>query len=305
MPRYDTLWKAILEDLFEDFLRFLYPNGEELFDFSKGFEFLDKELYEIFPNNEEKGVKEADLLVRVWLKDGTSEWILVHIEVQGAPQKDFTERMYVYNYRIRDKHKRRVTAWAIYTDNNKKFNPNEFRDALLGTELVYRFNTYKIANQNEIELKKSENPFAVVVLTALLNLKKGKTAEINLVDLKITLMKNLIEKKFARSKIERILFFLDKYVTFSSENTIIFEQKFKELINKSPRMGMTQLVDQWVQEKYKQGIEQGIEQGESNNQREVIRNARVKMKMSINKIAMLVNLTPERVREILDEMGVK
>jgi hypothetical protein len=29
------------------------------------------------------------------------------------------------------------------------------------------------------------------------------------------------------------------------------------------------------------------------------------MKMSINKIAMLVNLTPERVREILDEMGVK
>lgn len=63
-------------------------------------------------------------------------------------------------------------------------------------------------------------------------------------------------------------------------------------------MGMTQLLDQWV----KEGREQGVEQGESNKQKAVISNARLKLKMSVNKIVTLVNLTPTIVRQILDEM---
>jgi len=37
MKRNDLLWKAALEDLFDDFLRFFFPNAEEIFDFSKNF----------------------------------------------------------------------------------------------------------------------------------------------------------------------------------------------------------------------------------------------------------------------------
>lgn len=38
--RDDRLWKAVLEDLFEDFLHFFFPEACELFDLSRGVEYL-------------------------------------------------------------------------------------------------------------------------------------------------------------------------------------------------------------------------------------------------------------------------
>ena len=49
MKHNDILWKATLEDLFDDFLRFFYPDADQLFDLEKGFEYLDKELEQLFP----------------------------------------------------------------------------------------------------------------------------------------------------------------------------------------------------------------------------------------------------------------
>ncbi|MFT3950105.1 MAG: hypothetical protein QM763_24280 [Agriterribacter sp.] len=43
----DSLWKAILEDLFADFLRFFFSNADAIFDMKKGFEYLDKEMAQI------------------------------------------------------------------------------------------------------------------------------------------------------------------------------------------------------------------------------------------------------------------
>lgn len=48
MKRDDTLWKSILEDIFEDFLLFFHPDAGSYFDFSKDFEYLDKELEQLF-----------------------------------------------------------------------------------------------------------------------------------------------------------------------------------------------------------------------------------------------------------------
>ncbi len=181
MKRDDTLWKGILEDLFDDFLRFIYPNADEIFDMARGFEFLDKELEDLFPQTDEENIRYVDKLVRVWLKDGTEEWILIHIEVQGTPTKTFAERMFIYNYRLRDKYNRKITAWAILADRNKKFLPRHFKESYLGTTLTYEFNMLKIINQDEEALRKMDNPFAIVILTVLLALKKTKTNEIELI----------------------------------------------------------------------------------------------------------------------------
>ena len=43
----DSLWKGIIEDLLPDFLAFFY--SDQTFDLDKGYEFLDKELEEIYP----------------------------------------------------------------------------------------------------------------------------------------------------------------------------------------------------------------------------------------------------------------
>jgi predicted transposase YdaD len=144
MKRDDTLWKAILEDVFDDFLTFFYPNDGELFDFSKGFEFLDKELEELFPNLDSKSIRYVDKLVKVYLRNGAEKWILVHIEVQGQKDVNFEERMFTYYYRIRDKYNREITAWAILTDQNVNYKPTIYQSEFLGTSLSYQFNTYKV-----------------------------------------------------------------------------------------------------------------------------------------------------------------
>jgi predicted transposase YdaD len=302
MKRDDTLWKSILEDVFEDFLRFFYPDADDIFDFEKGFDFLDKELEELFPQTEEKNVRYVDKLVRVWLKNGREEWILIHVEVQGNGDKTFAKRMYIYRYRIQDRYDRPVVAWAILTDKNKKFHPTEYKEAFLGTEVIYRFNAYKVINQSEKALKASQNPFAIVLLTVLLALKKDKINEVELIDLKLELVKNLLKKEIPKKKIHALMNFLKHYVSFNEENTLIFEQKLDQFKGKTYPMGIEQFLLHRAESK---GKLEGELEGKLKEKKETIRNARVEGKLSIETIATIVRLPAEQVRQILDEMGIE
>jgi hypothetical protein len=73
--------------------------------------------------------------------------------------------MLTYYYRILDKYNKPIAAYAILTEGNRIARPDTFKLEYLGTSLIYRFNTYKIALQNDRELLASNNPFAVVALT--------------------------------------------------------------------------------------------------------------------------------------------
>ncbi len=42
---YDSPWKEMLERYFEEFTVFFFPNVYRGIDWSKGYQFLDKELY--------------------------------------------------------------------------------------------------------------------------------------------------------------------------------------------------------------------------------------------------------------------
>ena len=77
----DKIWKAVLEDLADDFLWYFYPEwAENEVDFSRPFEFLDNEPDKLFPTNTEQN-RRVDKLIKVFLKSGEEKWILVHVEV--------------------------------------------------------------------------------------------------------------------------------------------------------------------------------------------------------------------------------
>jgi len=119
----DTLWKGIIEDLFDDFLMYFYPDWTEKYiDLDRKPQFLDKELAKIYPEGVKK--KYADKLAKVFTKTGKEHWILIHIEVQGYEDENFAERMFTYFYRIRDRYQKDVTALAILTDSNPNYQPN-------------------------------------------------------------------------------------------------------------------------------------------------------------------------------------
>jgi hypothetical protein len=132
---HDSAWKEVLENLFEDFLLFFFPHIHQEIDFSKGYDFLDKELQQIIRDSK-TGTRIVDNLVKVFLIDGSEKWLLIHIEIQGYEQEEFPERMYVYNYRIFDKFRKEVASLALLTDDNPKFRPTEYRRAPFTSLLI-------------------------------------------------------------------------------------------------------------------------------------------------------------------------
>ncbi len=237
--------EGILEDLFDDFLRFFFDNADEIFDMNRPFEFLDKELEQIFPTNQDDFYpKYVDKLVKVFTKEGTEEWILVHVEVQGSRDKDFGKRMFTYYYRILDKYDKEITAIAIFTDTNKKFKPRLYERKFLRTNLLFEFNTYKILEQDPQKLAESDNPFALVILTAFTAIKKGKVSQNELFDLKIDLAKLMLSRNIHKDKIRGMMNFLKLYVRFGNdENLSKFDEVIDEITNKPKKtMGIVEFV---------------------------------------------------------------
>jgi hypothetical protein len=112
MPDFDTAWKEALDAYFEPFMAFFFADAHREIEWSRGVEMLDKELQQISPESE-RGRRVADKLARVRRTNGHEEWILVHIEVQSQREREFAERMFVYNYRLFDRYNRKVASFAI------------------------------------------------------------------------------------------------------------------------------------------------------------------------------------------------
>ncbi|MGH9802341.1 MAG: cytosolic protein, partial [Blastocatellia bacterium] len=93
---YDSPWKEMLERFFEPCIAFFFPKAHAQIDWSRGVEFLEKELQKIMADAA-IGRRLADKLAKVYLLNGEELWVLVHLEVQGQQQKKFEQRMYVYN----------------------------------------------------------------------------------------------------------------------------------------------------------------------------------------------------------------
>ena len=149
--RNDELLKGAFEENFQDFLRFLYPDAYRIFDFDRGFQFMDKELLEIVPNRDKKkGKRVADLLAKVYLKDGSEKWILVHTEIEGGSQGDFAFRIYQYHYRLLDRYGVPVETIAVFTGDRKQRSPSEYRHRVIDTQIDFRYRSYHIFDHSEV-----------------------------------------------------------------------------------------------------------------------------------------------------------
>ncbi len=302
----DILWKGILEDVFEDFLRFLSPDSAAVLDLNRKFEFLDKELEQVFPpENDEYAPKVVDKLARVFTKSGKEEWILVHVEIQGQFRQDFARRMFTYFYRILDKYQKPITAYAVFTEANTIERPDTFESAFLGTSIRYTFNTYKIARQSETELMASDNPFALVVLIAKAaiqgkDIKDGFERDELLLSLKLNLVRQLLLKQIKKDKVRVLMNFLRYYVRFENQDiNSKFEQQVEILTERSTTMGIEELLlDRAKKEGIAEGKAEGKTEGKAEGKHEVIENLIVKLGLSDEQAAEIANVSVEFVSKV-------
>lgn len=83
---YDSPWKEALEEYFEQFMAFFFPQAHEDIEWSREHVFLDKELQRVTPEAV-LGPRRVDKLVQVWRKGGEEAWVLVHVEIQSTEKR--------------------------------------------------------------------------------------------------------------------------------------------------------------------------------------------------------------------------
>ena len=256
MIRNDIYWKGLIEDLFPYFIPFFLPQYATLFDLTRPVEFLDKELQQLYPEpGNDTETRFVDKLVKVFATSGEEKWVLIHIEVQGYGDKNFARRMYQYFYRIFDRYGIPVTAIAIFTDAHPAFLTNQYINEFAGTEMVYRFNTYKVRQQNETTLRNSDNPFAIAILTVLLALRSKKLDDGNLLHLKTALAREMYAKGFSAAITRQLFNFIKLYVNFAKpETAFIFDKAIEKITNNTKPMG---LEEQVLEMKKQEGRQEG------------------------------------------------
>jgi hypothetical protein len=301
-PKYDILWKGMIEEVIEDLLLFLEPDiGKEL-DFERGFEFLDKELAEMHPEPDKpSNTKVVDKLVRIYFRDGRERWVLLHLEVQGNNDKDFARRMFEYYIRLFTKYGHPVVAIAIFTGKDGKKIPAMYYDHCLWMRSRYEYKTLNIADYSDEILMASRNPFAAVILVAkevFLQVKgSDKERDELLLEQKLLMVRLLKEKRsvFGEKKTRAILAFLNNYVTFKkSEINSKFRAQTDEIFGKKNTMG---IIEQLAEIKRQEALEEGKE----NSVRLFLANT----EFSPEKIAELVGVPVALVKKFKKELSAK
>jgi hypothetical protein len=206
---YDNPWKEIIEDFFPNFLKFFFPTAYAVIDWTKPYEFLDTELQQLEPDAE-IGKRLVDKVAKVYLLNGEEAWVLTHIEVQSQYEQDFPQRIYIYNYRLFDRHKKRVISLAVLADEQKNWRPNKYEYSLGGCSVSLEFPIVKLLDYETQwqTLEQTTNPFGIVVMAHLRTKATNQNPESRL-NWKLRLVRMLFEKGYEREEIIRLFRFID------------------------------------------------------------------------------------------------
>ncbi len=258
----DTGWKIVLEAFLPDFVCFCFPELAKKIDWSRQFQSLDAELHAI-TKEAKQGARIVDKLFKVYLLDGGEKWVLIHIEVQGKPEEDLPERMFVTSYRIYDRYTRPLLSCAILTDNNENWRPDRFEVNFEGSSLSIKYHVIKLIDyRTQIEeLENSSNPFAQVILVQLAAMEaKKKTPEVRY-NLKTALTRRLRKKGLNKNQITKLYYFIDWLITLPEQYEIQYKNECIKL-DKGEEMGYISAIEYLgMKEGFKKGMLEGLEKG--------------------------------------------
>jgi hypothetical protein len=204
----DSPWKEALERYFPEFMALFFPAIHAAIAWSRGYVFLDKELQRVV-RDAELGRRYADKLIRVYTDDGTETWVLIHVEVQGEPERGFEERMYVYHYRLFDRHRVDIVSLAVLADETPGYRPREYRRGRWGCDPRFRFPVEKVLDWRGrwAELEASTNRFALVVMA---HLKARESRDgVARKDWKLRLVRLMYQRGYARDDILELFRVID------------------------------------------------------------------------------------------------
>lgn len=160
---FDGAWKYALEQQFDTFLAFFFPQAYAAIDWQRPVVVRDNELQQVAPEDQ-AGKQRVDRLVAVHRLDGEPALVLVHIEIQAQRDREFAPRMFRYHACLFDRARLPVASLAILGDTVADWRPDRFGYLLWGCELGLRFPMVKLLDFDETQLAATPNLFATLTL---------------------------------------------------------------------------------------------------------------------------------------------
>ncbi|SEN69312.1 hypothetical protein SAMN05216436_12019 [bacterium A37T11] len=307
----DKLLKSVFEYWFPSLLRFFYHDADQIFDFDKGIEFLDKQLHLIIPERERsKGDREADLLARVYLKDGTERWVICNIEIEASGGVSFSFRLFQYWYRCIDKFNVPAITIAVYTGDERQPHPSSFSTKLLDTEVNFKFRGFHIFEKSDKELLSMGNPFALVILAA----KKAAQYDY-LTDKQLNRARVLILQALRKAgwytveQIESFAYFLTQFIFVQDkEENRIFDSELEKTSKGELNMGIVETVKEIVRVEAEQrgerrGERRGEQKAEEKKNTEFVTKLLQANKFTIAEIANFATVNEDFVKKIQSSLA--
>ena len=265
---YDSPWKTAVEQYFPEFMAFYFPDAQVKIDWAKGYVFLDQELQSL-TRDAELGRRLLDKLVQITLLSGAEEWIYIHIEVQGAQQAEFGERMFVYNYRIYDRYRRPVASMAVLADAHAAWRPDHFSYSVLGSETSIRFPVAKLTDYRDRldELEVSENAFALITAAHILTRQTRKNDQARK-DAKSQLVRLLYHRKWDKQRVIDLFTVLDWMMKLPEELEQQLWHEIEAIEEKEKMRYVTSVERIGIAKGLQVGLQQGREEGRQEGRRE-------------------------------------
>ena len=266
---FDGAWKEAMEQFFRPFLEFCFPGIAANVDWTKGFEFLDKELEKVV-RNAKLGKLLADKLVRIYCLDGKEDWLLIHVEVQSQKDKGFPMRMYQYYHRISDRYDKSVVSLAVLADEHESWRPSVYEEGKWGCSLRFEYLVCKLLDYNQTAgvLEASLNPIATVVAAHFAAIATLGDPDKRF-NLKWQLTRRLYERGYTKQQISNLLRLIDWVLTLPEKMDLAFEEKVLayEQENNMPfitsfeRIGIEKGRQEGRLEGRQEGLEKGLDMG--------------------------------------------
>ena len=295
----DILWKALIESIFDDLLRFLYPNIDQEVNLMQPVVYIDKELAAIVPGSEEEmTTRVVDKLVKVQLRD--KKFALIHVEIQGRTEEKkrhlFGSRMFCYFNLIFAKFACPIAAIVIFTGNDGHLFPDGFSYSLMNTRVRYLYRTVNIKDYSEEELAASSNPFAWVLLIAKLALLRGKDREKRWLEGKLFVLQKLYGTgQLEDRKLQAVLVFMERYLPLEdAEIRRQFSKHVDQLTNKKNTMDMIELDRQLTREESEKAARESV-----------VRELLIHSRFSDKRIAAITKISSRKVAKMRKQIRSK
>ena len=304
---YDSPWKEAVDNYFPEFMAFYFPDAYSQIDWTEEPIFWDQELRAVV-RDAELGKRFVDKLVQIKLLTGENKWIYVHIEVQGALQAEFAERMFVYNYRLYDKYRQPIASLAVLADEQKNWKPTAFGYELLGCKHILEFPVAKLTDyHDQLEtLKTANNSFAIVTATHILTQQTRKDPQ-KRYEVKFALIKSLYQRNWDKQRVINLFAVIDWMMRLPKELEKDLCSEIQILEEQDKMRYVTSVERNYIEKGMIKGMELGIQTAEQNTlQRLIQRRFKALPEWAVERITQASSVQLEQwLDNILDATSIE